>query len=364
MDEPTILPQQWAADVIVKVHTLRAEAEKAPAGEPGSTAADLIAIAEREARRRRQGLRRWWRGTSVTLAYQSLHAAEACLVPVMSRERLAARMPSVVRRALTAVEVLDPQRAAIEQLAQRTDVGTAGFRAAAQEAMRIGFEATDLMHVRVRNFRNMLLLSALLIMVLMAGLVALIAFQPEVLPLCFRPDANGSLVCPSGARHPTGGDIPIIAGLGLLGGSLAAAFSIRKLKGTSTPYDVPVAVALLKPPLGALTAVTGMLLLGGDFVPGLSELDNQPQILAYALLFGYAQQLVSRLIDDQAHSVLSRLPAKESGTQQQSAATTTVITRTDDDPPRTGRSLSSRTGRSTSRRTVNRIRPAKTDRPG
>jgi hypothetical protein len=87
-----------------------------------------------------------------------------------------------------------------------------------------------------------------------------------------------------------------------------------------------------------------MLLLGGDFVPGLSELDNQPQILAYALLFGYAQQIVSRLIDDQAHTVLDRLPAKESGTPQSSGATT-VVTQPEPETPATGRFFGPGTGR-------------------
>jgi hypothetical protein len=51
-------------------------------------------------------------------------------------------------------------------------------------------------------------------------------------------------------------------------------------------------------------------LLGGRFVPGLSELDSQRQILAYALVFGYAQQLLSRLIDNRAHTILNSLPSK------------------------------------------------------
>lgn len=49
-----------------------------------------------------------------------------------------------------------------------------------------------------------------------------------------------------------------------------------------------------KVPAGALTAVAGILLLGGEFVPGLSELDSQRQILAYALVLGYAQQPATR----------------------------------------------------------------------
>jgi hypothetical protein len=42
----------------------------------------------------------------------------------------------------------------------------------------------------------------------------------------------------------------------------------------------------------------------GQFVPGLSALDTSAQILAWALVFGYAQQLFTRLVDQQAHSVL------------------------------------------------------------
>ena len=42
----------------------------------------------------------------------------------------------------------------------------------------------------------------------------------------------------------------------------------------------------------------------GGFVPGLSALDTSAQILAWALIFGYAQQLFTRLVDQQAHSVL------------------------------------------------------------
>jgi hypothetical protein len=41
----------------------------------------------------------------------------------------------------------------------------------------------------------------------------------------------------------------------------------------------------------------------GEFVPGLSALDSSAQILAWALVFGYAQQLLTQLVDRQAHTV-------------------------------------------------------------
>jgi succinate-acetate transporter protein len=61
---------------------------------------------------------------------------------------------------------------------------------------------------------------------------------------------------------------------------------------------------LLKLPTGAMTAFLGLILLHGSFVPGLSALDSSDQILAWALLFGAAQQLVTGLVDKKAQSVL------------------------------------------------------------
>ena len=39
-------------------------------------------------------------------------------------------------------------------------------------------------------------------------------------------------------------------------------------------------------------------------MPGLSALDTSAQILAWALVFGYAQQLFTRLVDRQGQTVL------------------------------------------------------------
>ena len=62
-----------------------------------------------------------------------------------------------------------------------------------------------------------------------------------------------------------------------------------------------VAVALLTLPTGALPALVGPLLMRGGFVPGLTALDTSAQILARALVLGYAQQLFPRRVHQQAH---------------------------------------------------------------
>ena len=43
--------------------------------------------------------------------------------------------------------------------------------------------------------------------------------------------------------------------VGLAAGAFAAALAVRGMRGTSTPYGVPVAIAVLKLPAGALTAL-------------------------------------------------------------------------------------------------------------
>jgi hypothetical protein len=59
------------------------------------------------------------------------------------------------------------------------------------------------------------------------------------------------------------------------------------------------------------TAFLGLLRMRGRFVPGLSALDTSAQILAWALVFGYAQQPFARLVDQQAHSVLDTVRSKK-----------------------------------------------------
>ena len=78
-------------------------------------------------------------------------------------------------------------------------------------------------------------------------------------------------------------------------------------------------MAVLKLPVGALTAVLGLVLMSGEFVPGLSALDSSAQILAWAVVFGYAQQLFTRLVDQQADTVLDNAGGR--GDDRSKAAT-------------------------------------------
>ena len=99
-------------------------------------------------------------------------------------------------------------------------------------------------------------------------------------------------------------DLWLVEIIGLVAAGVASAFALRGIRGTSTPYGLPVALAFLKLVTGALTAFLGLLLMRGGFVPGLSALDSSAQILSWAIVFGYSQQLFTRFVDQQANNVL------------------------------------------------------------
>jgi hypothetical protein len=254
------------------------------------------------------------------------------LVDLLPIEEVDASIPSAMARIATCLDANDVRRLNLDQL--HNESSEVRRRAGLKHALEIGYDASDQLHTRARGFRNILYTAAIAISALMIIVVTAVAFFPWAMPLCFEPTVPAAAatriesgtesarqVCPSGEdtkendseklQNPSAGDVIIVAGLGILGGAIAAAFAIRKISSTSTPYDVPLALAVLKLPFGALTAVAGILLLGGGFVPGFSELDSQRQILAYALLFGYAQQLGTQFIDKRAKTILQAIPAKD-----------------------------------------------------
>jgi hypothetical protein len=140
---------------------------------------------------------------------------------------------------------------------------------------------------------------------------------PTTTPTSSAPGSAGS--SPSGGEttnidfyvkqttHPW--DLAIIELMGLLAAAVAAALAIRGIRGSSERHSVLVWLAALKLPTGAVTAFLGLMLMRGQFVPGLSALDTSAQILAWALVFGYAQQLFTRLVDQQGQNVLNSVRA-------------------------------------------------------
>ncbi|MEV6492106.1 hypothetical protein AB0M20_26325 [Actinoplanes sp. NPDC051633] len=326
-------PEPWAVQVSVETdrieHQLEVALEGARDGTAGEAAVRHHLTMAREACKCRSKLR-WrgvgdrWRGTSVERAFRHVHAAKTFLVELLPEDDFKAQIADVRTRLAMTLDRNDPRRVEAECFLENGRGRRQ--RAAMRQAMETSYDASDEKYVRLRDFRNKIILTAVAIAVATVILVGAVFFFPEAIPLCFNPEVTTAVpgqpaltqaVCPSGeGRAPTDGDVLIVAGLGMVGGMLGAIVAIRGMRGSSTPYGVSTALAVLKVPFGGLSAVIGMLLLAGGFVPGLTNLDNQRQILAYALVFGIAQQLVTRVADDRAQQILDHLPSKDPQAQQ------------------------------------------------
>ena len=277
-------------------------------------------------------------GPSIERAISNLDAVEAHLLQVAPADYLLGQMPCLLNLVRRHLVPDDPRRQEIERIARRTAARESpqerikivnAERRRIVSAVRGAASAALREQLRVRSFRNVLAVTAAMMAVLALGLALVGLIRPAALPLCFQPEEAGQtvVVCPTAQsdtvvdRQPPGPasadiddavrataspqDVLIVELIGLAAAAVAAAAAIRKLRGSSEPHGLPVALAVLKLPTGAITAVLGLLLMRGQFVPGLSALDTSAQILAWALAFGYAQQLFTRLVDEQANVVLN-----------------------------------------------------------
>lgn len=274
-------------------------------------------------------------GAATDGAFVNLHAAKVALVDLYTGQDIEAAAPAVLAR-LRSSKSADDDRLKSAEAALDGDLKTAEpgqqrrrfqllrihhsrqeavgkRRAVLREAMQVSYEAADELHAQARGFRNVLVIATVVLAMLVVAVCLFGTLRPAAIPLCFEP-SPGSVACPSSsdATGPSSFDVIIVALMGLLGGALSVAFTVQRLRGTSAPYDIPLALTINKLPSGVLTSIVGLILIQGDFIPGLSELDNQGQILAYAILFGFAQHLATRYIDQKAEEVIESVPKKSS----------------------------------------------------
>ncbi|MEU6255695.1 hypothetical protein [Streptomyces sp. NPDC047043] len=273
------------------------------------------------------GWRRLWSGsTAQEGVWSNLRSADVLLLRLVSDTEAAGRASEVMALVKRHLGKDDPQRV---RLAQRIRPIVSGElvptdRELLVRALDSAYTALDAELARVRSLRNILWTATFVVFLGVAGLAVYGWFFPQSLSLCFAPkpgpggDNLVDIVCPSKDFHDQSPstvpgslaeprDILTVEVAGLAGAAFTVIASLRHIRGTSAPYMLPLASAVLKFPTGALSAFLGVLLIRGAFVPGLSDLDSRAQVLAWAAAFGAAQHLVTRLVDDRAQMTLSEV---------------------------------------------------------
>ncbi len=345
--------RSWREGTLTRAKELETLSHWIMGDHPDGRSGDLAkAIAQLLGAAREAAIPRWrfllYR-SMVQRALGNLDAAEAQLLNVAPVQYLFGQLPSLLNHVRRHLVADDPRRQELERIVQevsrrkrddrvRPDDGTQRLpdkldfleeqRGRIVTAVRGASSAALREQLRVSSFRTVLVATTIGLFLIGVGIALLGMVNPAVLPLCFAPERDGRtvVVCPTAettlpparesavrdvdaaVQQTAGGyDLFLVELIGLTAASVAAASALHQIRGSSEPYGLPVALAALKLPTGAVTAVLGLLLMRGEFVPGLTALDTSAQIIAWAVVFGYAQQLFTRLVDQQAHTVLDRV---------------------------------------------------------
>ena len=193
----------------------------------------------------------------------------------------------------------------------------------AAQVMNEACRAEDRQQLQVRHFRGMLYGATAVLLAVVAVLWIVGAIHPTYFPLCWPvPGSHPTMICPTGGSTPSAADVPLILGLGALGAALSVALNLADLKPAGVRFSLTLAQGLNKIVLGAITAVLGIIVLRTvTNAPGF--LGTQPGLLTTAVVFGYSQQLFTRLIDRQASQLTNAAspttPAAQLSQHQESA---------------------------------------------
>ncbi|ULR50367.1 hypothetical protein [Streptomyces deccanensis] len=278
-----------------------------------------IARQLREAREAVSARRRLFTGAAaLERTWANVRATDVMLLRLCSEQDLIGRSAYVLSHVEQHLRPADPLRVKVAAAVGRVEAEERlpGDRELLVSALSASYEALDGEFSRVRSLSIILRIATFFVLLGAGGLAAWGWACPDSLNMCFLPDRSEYAACPSGEVHRNDEkmvpsdyaqrvDVLVVEAAGLAGAALTVIASLRRIQGTSSPYMLPLAAALLKFPTGALTAFVGVLLIRGAFIPGLSYLDSSPQIVAWAVIFGAAQHLVTRFVDARARETLS-----------------------------------------------------------
>lgn len=290
----------WKSIVLSRVERLRVELRVAQDLGRGHQLTDvseeighLLEAAERHASR--PGLRRavlnWLTGADIEQAWRALHQAEELLFLVEDDSTVRAKVPELEAAVRSRLPSDDPRASSSLAVMREAMQGEAKQEPPREQLQRIRQtvnQLSDDAHGRVRNFRNVVLAA---IVILSIGLL-IVAFDP--------PDEPWLPVCGPGGSCPTIWQIELV---GALGGLLAGVTALHAMQGFAGPYALPITMAILKVPAGALTGLLGALWMQNE-VLGVFSAQEGTRILAYVAFFGFAQQALTTFADRQASQLL------------------------------------------------------------
>jgi hypothetical protein len=257
----------------------------------------------------------WYSGAAIERAWSSLHRASEALLMIQSPFSLPSEFVEIEAAFKANVNPTDPRR---ESLARSLDEirklllvqqppgeATLVERAKLRAARRSANVASDTAHASVRSWRNILLLAGFTLGVIAIAVAVVHAFVPGFLSLApTRIAQRGDAVEPWAVEL-----------VGSAGGALAAVLALNRFAGFTDPSGLPTTQALVRIPTAAVTSLLGVVLMQTHVLDVLQP-QNGTAVLAYAFVFGYAQEPLLRMVDRQAGKVLDPARGKDEPTKR------------------------------------------------
>lgn len=255
-------------------------------------------------------------GVLVERVWSNVHAAEVVLVENLPQDRLLGVADWVADHVRESLPLKNLYSA---QFKEPSGNGSRSLDARRMgSALQASYAASAEKHKKVRSFRNTIHTASIVCLLAVVGLVIMAWRVPSALPMC---SVDGKACLLLGSTAPAAVHVLVAASVGAAAGIFAGITSLRRCRGTSTPYSVPTALWLLKGPTGALSAILGILLIRSGLIGEGIGPTTAAALVAWAVIFGAAQQLLTRLADERGRAVLSSVKGG-----------TVDTTKTDDDP--------------------------------
>jgi hypothetical protein len=253
----------------------------------GEEAAELI-LKAKDSALHTVSLWSWLEGCYQEQAWLSLHEAEAQIIEVLPLEELRARAEGLLGKARRALGGDDPRIWYVKTLLQE-DATASALRPRLAHLARATYDALDDRYAQSRGYRNRLI--RLTVMALAGIVLCLVAGMMSTLDFGL-------------ADHRDWRTVVLLLLFGSIGALVTAIPPLAKANGARNPFSLPLFQLLLKLTMGPLFAVVGLLILGDKLIPHFHAPANLRGLLVWAILFGAAQQSVTRFIDQRVTRIL------------------------------------------------------------
>jgi IPT/TIG domain len=258
-----------------------------------------LIVSNRPFRRLRSTWRRiadWWTGGEADQAWAELHTANQALLTIQASAVVKSQLADMTATVVTALDPTDLRQKdylkTLQLLAPPNRAISPADRAQLRAIRQVCDSCADGGHADARAFRNMMILVGSFL----AAVLVIVAIIASLDP-AFRS------IFAAAQTHPDPWYVFQLELIASLSGLTGAVLSLKNYTGFQYSYGLPFVQAFLKGTTGAATGLFGVLLVRSGITSSLT-LKAGASTFAVAIVFGYAQYLFTRLVDQQANAAL------------------------------------------------------------